>query len=1097
MKQLYNYKSNNRSGFILKRILVTVIFTFSLMVSFGSVLAQKVSLTLKNASIKEVLFELNEKNDFGIAFNEKDVINNTKRITATFKDVSVEDVLKKCFEGTTLNYSVDGNAITVYDAVPQIKKDSITRKVNISGKVVDTKKTPIAGATLIVLGTTQGAITDDKGLFNIVANTGTELEISFVGFKTMKMKITEAKTNLIITLDADAMVMDDVVVTGFINKNKNSFTGSVKSLNIEELKSVSNNNLIGAIAMMTPGLRIVENNQQGSNPNRLPEMVIRGASSLSTEADSKANQPVIILDGVEITLRDLYDIDINDIERVDILKDASATALYGEKASNGVIVVERKKVLNEKLRLRYNFDSSFDFPDLNTYDYLNAADKLEFERLAGLYNFQIYDEYEDYNKKKKLVRKGIDTDWLSQPLRSGYSINNSVGASGRGNGMTYRINANYKTTHGVMKGDYRNNIGLSSFLSYHVANKVTVSYTLSFANTKSKESPYGKFSDYVMMNPYDSPYDEYGNLIKLLSWETTNPLYESSCGNSIKQNSTKLTNSINARWDVAKGFFVTANGSITNENVADDLFKSPTSADFIKEPELDRKGSYTINKTTNNRYEGKMVLNYSKEFGEGTLLSLNLGGEISKETSVYDGYTATGFYKESLNKPNFAAQFLQPGRPSGGEDVSASMAMIASANFILKNKYFVDGSFRRSGSSKFGANNRYAPFWAAGIGWNLHNEDFAKKDWIKTFRLRYSYGVTGNVSFDAYQAITTYQYNNDNFYLHGIGAIPRAMGNNDLTWQSTGMHDIGANIDLFDERLSITLDYYRKDTKDMLIDLAIPPSVGQSSIMANLGKMRNTGFEFDISAVLVRTKDWRFSLKFNGAYNKNTILSISNALEKMNEENGADKSMAPKIMYFEGESSTAIYAVKSAGINPATGQEVFINRRGQYTLVYDPNDKIALGDRTPFMEGAIFPTLTYKNISVSAAIQYQFGGQIYNQTRANNVENVNPKHNVDQRAFDQRWKKTNDIPPYLDIANRESREGMHTSRFIEDDNTLQFTTIEVGYEFNPEILKKIGFKRLRLSFSASQPFRISTVRYERGTEYPFSRGYTFSISPTF
>lgn len=1097
MKQLYNHKSNNRSGFVLKRILVTVMLTFSIITASGSIFAQKVSLTLKNASIKEFLLELNKKNDFGIAFNEKDIIYNTKRITATFKDVSVEHILTECLQGTSLDYRVEGSAITIYSTEPQVKRDSSKTKISINGKVLESKNVPIIGATVFVLGTTQGAITDNNGNFNIVANVGSELEVSFVGFKTTKVKVTGAKTNLIITMETDAMVMDDVVVTGFINKNKNSFTGSVKSLNVEELKSVSNNNLIGAIAMMTPGLRIVENNKFGSNPNKLPEMVIRGSSSLSTEADNMANQPVIILDGVEITLRDLYDIDINDIERVDILKDASATALYGEKASNGVIVVERKKVLNDKLRLRYNFDSSFDVPDLNTYNYLNAVDKLEFERLAGLYNFQIYDEYEDYNRKKILTRKGIDTDWLSQPLRSGYSINNSIGASGRGNGMTYRINANYKTTKGVMKDDYRNNIGLSSFLSYHIANKVTVSYTLSFSDTKSKESPYGKFSDYVMMNPYDSPYDEYGNLVKLLSWETTNPLYESTSGNTIKQGNTKLINSLNARWDVAKGFYVTANGSITNENVVDDLFQSPTSADFIKEPELDRKGRYTMKKTTNNRYEGKAVLNYNKGFGEGTLLSLNLGGEISKDVSIYDGYTATGFYKENLNKPNFAAQYQQAGRPAGGEDISAAMGLIVSANFILKNKYFVDGSLRRSGSSKFGANNRYAPFWATGIGWNIHNEAFAKKDWIKTFRLRYSYGVTGNVRFDAYQAITTYKYNNENFYLHGIGAVPRAMGNNDLTWQSTGMHDIGANIDLFDERLSITLDYYRKNTKDMLIALAIPPSVGQQSIMANLGKMRNTGFEFDISAVFVRTKDWRFSMKFNGAYNQNKILSISNALKKMNEDNSADKSASPKIMYFEGQSSTAIYAVKSAGINPATGQEVFIDRRGQYTLVYNPNDKIALGDETPFMEGAIFPTISYRNLSITAAIQYRFGGQIYNQTRANNVENVNPKHNVDQRAFDQRWKKTNDIPPYLDIANRDAREGMHTSRFIENDNTLQFSTIEVGYEFNPDLIKKLGFKRLRLSFSASQPFRISTVRYERGTEYPFSRGYTFSISPTF
>ncbi|MFR7877322.1 MAG: TonB-dependent receptor plug domain-containing protein, partial [Butyricimonas paravirosa] len=208
---------------------------------------------------------------------------------------------------------------------------------------------------------------------------------------------------------------------------------------------VSNTNLVSAISMLTPGMRMVENNAFGSNPNRMPEIVIRGTSSLSTEADQSANQPVIMLDGVEITMRDLYDIDINDIERVDVLKDASATALYGEKAANGVIVIERKRVLNDKLRLSYNLDGALEVPDLRSYDYLNAKDKLEFERLAGLYNFSLLNDFEEYNRKKILISKGMDTDWMSA---LGYTIN-SIGASGRGNGMTYRLNANVRTVKGV------------------------------------------------------------------------------------------------------------------------------------------------------------------------------------------------------------------------------------------------------------------------------------------------------------------------------------------------------------------------------------------------------------------------------------------------------------------------------------------------------------------------------------------------------------------------------------------------------------------------------------------------------------------------
>ena len=328
------------------------------------------------------------------------------------------------------------------------------------------------------------------------------LEVSFIGYRTVEVNV-QGKKEIEVRLQPDQAEMEEVVVTGFFTKNKQSFTGSVKTISVEEIKAVSNNNLINALAMLTPGLKLVENNQAGANPNNLPEIVIRGTSSLTTEADVNPNQPIIILDGLEITLRDLYDLDINEIERVDVLKDASASALYGERAANGVIVIERKKILNDKLRLSYNLDGTVDFPDLSTYDYLNAADKLEFERRANLYNFENKYDLEEYNRKKLLISKGMDTDWMSKPLRTGYTIGNSIGVSGKGNDMTYRVNANIRNVKGVMKGDYRNTYGISVFLSYHIADKVTVSYQSNYSGVKSKNSPYGTFSDYVTLNPYE------------------------------------------------------------------------------------------------------------------------------------------------------------------------------------------------------------------------------------------------------------------------------------------------------------------------------------------------------------------------------------------------------------------------------------------------------------------------------------------------------------------------------------------------------------------------------------------------------------------
>lgn len=1104
MKKKCNDGAPYRDTSLRKILLImklTSVFMFCLLLQISaSTYSQnvKVNLDMKEVSMLDVIKEIRRQTGFRFFFNHNE-LKNVNNVSVKAEDAELNGVLKEILDKENLGFQIERGVIIITPQNPQVQTKAIPNVVKITGVVTDDKGNALPGVSIVIKGTTIGVASDLNGKFAIeVTNPeSTTLVVTFIGMKNFDLKLTKNKTEYKVMMQEEQTTLDDVVVTGFFTKNKNSFTGSVKTLEIEDIKAVSNTNLISAIAMMTPGMKLLESNEFGSDPNRLPEIVIRGTSSLATDADERANQPIIILDGVEITLRDLYDIDINDIERVDILKDASATALYGEKAANGVIVIERKKILNDQIRVNYNLDGSLDVPDLKTYSYLNATDKLEFERLAGLYNFETKGGYEEYNRKQIAIAKGANTDWLAKPLRSGFSINNSVGISGRGNGMTYRLNANIRNIHGVMKEDYRNTYGISVFLSYHIDNKLTVSLQSQYSNVRSKNSPYGSFADYVIVNPYDVPYDEFGKVIKTMSYEIPNPLYEAECGNFYQEASYSFLNSLTLRWDMLKNLYLTATGSLTTTGGKTEEYTSATSNKFKDVADLTQKGSMKTDHSKSQDYSGNFVLNYNLLIGENNMLSLHAGGDIYKEHRIEDGYLATGFFKPYLHSPWFGARYADGDFPQGKEELSTRMGLFGNLNFIVNNKYFVDGSIRRSGSSKFGAENRYAPFWSVGAGWNLHNENFLHYDWMNTLRFRYSYGVTGNVSFSPYQAITTYQYQSENFYLHGIGAIPKTMGNKDLTWQATNMHNFGLSIDLFKNRFSATFDYYVKTTEDMLIDMTIPPSVGETSVKNNLGRMRNQGFEFDITALILQKKDWRFSIKVNGAHNENKILAISNALKKQNEQTNATQTTSPKLLYREGQSTTAIYAVRSAGINPATGEEVFIKKNGTYTLEYDANDKVVLGDTEPDLEGAIFPYLSWKNWSLNLSIKYRFGGELYNTTRAVNVENVDPKHNVDQRAFDQRWKTINDIPPYLDIANANSRLSYHTSRFIEKDNTLEIKRIEIAYEFKPELLSRIGFKRLRLSAGANDPFRFSTIRLERGTEYPFSRGFSFSVSPTF
>lgn len=641
---------------------------------------QRVSIELKNASIEELIGAIKSQCDMGFLYDYSKT-KSVKNITVSMQNVLLSEVLVKALAGTGFVAEIENNMIIIKEAPQNQQKETRT----IRGRVTDNKKASLPGVTVLIKGTSIGVVTDTAGMYQITLPDQKEviLVFSFVGMENVEIKVTPERQVYDVIMQESRTALDDVVVTGFFTKNKQSFTGSVKTVSVEEIKAVSNTNLISALAMLTPGLKLVENNQAGSNPNHLPEIVIRGTSSLTTEADVNPNQPIIILDGIEITLRDLYDLDINEIERVDVLKDASASALYGERAANGVIVIERKKILNDKLRLTYNLDGSVDFPDLTTYDYLNAADKLEFERRAKLYDFENKYDLEDYNRKKLLISKGMDTDWMSKPLRTGYTIGNSIGISGKGNDMTYRVNANLRNVKGVMKGDYRNTYSVSVFLSYHIANKVTVSYQSNYSGVKSKNSPYGTFSDYVTLNPYDSPYDETGVLVQKLSWDVNNPLYEAKCGNFDKTSDNTFTNTVNIRWDIMKGLYLTANGSLVTGQSNQEIFTSPTSAVYLSEKDLTKKGQLLESHKKSLNLSGNFVVSYNRPIGDNSLLTVNVGGDIYKDDSKSHSFVGTGFLKPELHSPQYAATYQEDSRPSGSQSLTTRAGFFAYLNFIL------------------------------------------------------------------------------------------------------------------------------------------------------------------------------------------------------------------------------------------------------------------------------------------------------------------------------------------------------------------------------------------------------------------------------
>lgn len=999
-------------------------------------------------------------------------------------------------------------------------------EVGVAGKMSDEKGTRIYGVVVekktgsVLAGASvalwkgdkmlTGTVTDVDGVFSIITTEKDfEVQVSFVGYNTIRFSSSSRKlSGMKIELVEDSHALGDVVITGLVTKNKETFTGSATEISALELKQVSGTNLIGAIAALTPGMSMVQNTTQGSNPNNLPELVLRGMSSFSNQGQ-QVNQPTIILDGTEISMQELYDLDINEIEKITVLKDASATALYGSKAANGVIVITRKPILESKLRVQYNFTGNLQFPMLDDYNVLNAAEKLEYERLAGLYTAgsginqetgmpSQYDYDKLYNEKYKAIMAGQNSDWLSQPARTAFSHDHSLRVYGGANNMRYELTGRIGDTKGVMKGDYRKRYSIGFKLDYFINNAVTISNRTTYQEIDVKNTPYGSFSQYVKMNPYDKMYNDDGSVNTNLSWDINNPLYEASLGSFSKSGSRSFSNTTDFRWDISKMFLLTGHFNISTDSEFGDIFTSPKSLVYKNVTDLSKKGQYTKSTSDGASYNGNVVATFNKFFDDESLVSLSAGWEINHAESTSETTQVIGFYNDNLSFIGSAAGYPTDITPYGSLSETADVGVFTTGNFSYRNRYFVDATWRMTGSSQFGENNRFGHFWSGGLGWNVLNESFMKnvKKHFDLFKLRGSLGYTGKVSFSPFQAMTMYSYLNTYEYKNGIGAVPLTIGNVDLAWERTMNYNIGLDFSMFDRRLNLVVDAYIRNTTDLLLDKAKAPSTGVTTAKGNLGEMQNRGVEFQLDGYIFRTNDFYWRLGTTGYMNRNKITQINKALEEINKDNQENAGLYdyPLPQYAEGESVTALKLVRSAGIDPATGKEVYIKRNGERTFVYDPADKVLIGDTEPKYTGTFSTNIYWKGFSLYALFNFRLGAWVYNTTRSTKVEGADPRYNADQRVFDDRWKKPGDIATYKDIADTSTPK--QTDRFAEEENTLTLGSLNLSYEFSDKVCRKLHLRNLRTGINFTDILRFSSVKIERGTDYLYSQGFEFYLNVT-
>ena len=989
--------------------------------------------------------------------------------------------------------------------------------VVLSGKVVDSADGyPLIGVSVSVAGTRQGTVTDLDGLYELkVPKQQCEVLFSYVGYddKVIAYNLKNASAFSKVVMFTNVTQLADVVVTGVYERKKESFTGASATFKTDELKAVGTSNILQSLSTLDPSFKMMESSQFGSNPNVMPDIEIRGKTSvagLKEEYGTDPNQPLFILDGFETSLETIMNLNMNRVASVTILKDAASTAIYGSKASNGVVVIETKAPARGRLQLSYKGDYGISLADLSDYNLMNSREKLEFETLAGVYKDNSGDPFaqirlDDLRNQRMLeIERGVDTYWLSEPIRPGFTHKHNIYAEGGEDKIRYGIGLSLGNVDGVMENSGRQTLEGNVDLIYRTG-KFQFSNKLSI-NWLDVSNPTVSFAEYAYANPYYRKYNADGSISKYLyypeegvdDYPVSNPLWNAHLNNWDVATGFGFTNNFIFEWFATKSLRLRAKFGLTKQDDDEQTRLSPQHSQFDDVGETE-KGLYSHTQIKEMIYEGDVAVTFGKLLADKHMVNAVGGFNFSNNHRQIYGYSAVGFTDDQFDAPSFANSYPSGGSPDYNESLKRAASFYLNGGYAYSERYLLDFNYRLDGASMFGTGNRFRNTWSVGAGWNIHKEPFmADSDFFSLLKLRGSVGNPGNQNFSAYQAFSTYKFNGWMTNIFGTGVILNALGNAGLSWQETTNYDLGMDLTFWGERINATFDYYWKYTDPLLAVITTPGSMGVTSVAMNAGSQKTRGWEatLRVSPVYRPSEGIIWNISINATSSRSEYADIGNSFSALNESGKA--SLVGTTRYYDGGSPTAIWAVRSAGIDPATGKELFIKKDGTYSFTYDVNDEVVVGDLQPKVEGLLGTSLYFKGLSIGCYLRYRWGGQVFNSSLFQKVENIGTQeiyNNQDKRALYDRWSENNREAYFKGISLVQRTE--KSSRFVMDDNSLVGESFNIGYEFPDRIVRKMRLGALNVQLTSSDIFRATSVRVERGIDYPFARTVTMSLGITF
>lgn len=1025
--------------------------------------AQDITLKNRNITVKEAMEELKKASGYSFVFSSKDV-NTGKKISLSADKASIEEVVNQILQGQdNLTYEIRDKKIIVRKAV---KNAAPSQAGKVKGTIVDATGMPVIGAAIKEKGTSNGVVSDIDGNFALEVGDNATLEISYIGYKTLEVKASQKPMN--ITMVEDAEMLDEVVVVGYGTAKKSDLTGAVVRADLSALQESPNISLGQALRGTIPGLNIGAVTSAGQDPS----MSIRGRTSISG-----STSPLIVLDGI-IFRGNMVEINMNDVESIDVLKDASATAIYGSQASNGVILITSKSGKN-MTKPTIEYSGSYTFQSAANNDMRPEGREGFLRRIADTFlsESRIGDDMLQMNPNWDVTKylmdgnaldgynDGTDTDWWNLLTNDHpYIQNHNISVRGKNELSSYFFSVGYTDQQNLIKNDTYKRYSIRLNLDTKITNWLKVGMQSFFTlSDYSGISP--DITTCMGLPPLTKPYDENGELIKQPYKTGSNPLQMLDRDNLEKRYNLFANFHVDIDFPFLKGLNYRMNFS-------------PNLIDYRNFNFNEWGSNFTgsANKQNSNTYSYTFdnILTYKNKFGKHDVNATLVFGVEERQYETTNA-SASHFANFALGYNSLQMGQADLQQASSGAWKEASLYSMLRLSYIYNDKYIFTGTVRRDGFSGFGANHKYGIFPSGAIAWRISEEDFFKEkvDWMENLKLRLSYGQNGNRTVGRYQTLA--KMGSGNSYLFGdggnaeIGQWISALPNADLRWETTSSFNIGVDFSALKGRLYGTLEYYLSRTHNMLYNISVPQINGIGSIATNIGKMDNKGFEMTITGVPVQTKDFSWDLTFNFSRNRNKVKSI---LGLDNDGDGReDDLIANKI--FIGKPYGVCYdyniigmwqiSDKLAGKIPAgfeygTYKVEDINQDGNYTAA---DDRKILGYTDPAYRFSILNSFRYKNWELKFMINSIQGGKDYYYGQpAASLPNPDNIYQNNLFKFDY-WTPENPNARYRQIGKYPTMLGYSFSPYIQR-NFVRLQNVTLSYNVPISFLKKFNVNRLKL-----------------------------------